>query len=181
MFQKSIAAHRPFKLALIASLAMVAAVSSAPIMAADADASATVIVPLTIAKVTDLAFGKFASGTGGTVTMDTAGVRGNSGGVLLAAGGSEGAATFTVTGEPDSGYAITLPATTTLNGPGGATMVLTLGSDTNAGGTITGNATAGTLNAGGTQTLSVGGSLAVAAAQTPGAYLGTFAATVAYQ
>lgn len=180
MFKKSIAAQRPLKLALIASFAMLAAAASAPSFAADATATANVMVPVTIAKVTDLAFGKFVAGAaGGTVTLDTTGLRDKSGDVILA-GGTTGIATFTVTGEPSTGYAITLPATTSLTGSGGGTMVLTLGSDTNAGGAVTGNATTGTLSGAGTQTLYVGGSLAVAGGQTPGAYTGTFAATVAY-
>jgi hypothetical protein len=181
MFTKSIAAQRPFKLALIASFALVAAAVSAPSLAADAGASANVMIPIAIAKGTDMAFGRFASGSaGGTVTINTLGARDKTGDVVLA-GGTPGAATFTVTGEPSVGYAITLPATATLTGAGGGTMVLTLASDTTAAGITSGQAASGTLSGTGTQTLYVGGSLAVAAGQTAGAYTGIFSATVAYQ
>lgn len=71
-------------------------------------------------------------------------------------------------------YAVTfLPTSLQLSGPGGATM--TLGSFTSNPGPT------GTLGAGGSQTLTVGGSLTVKANQAPGDYTGSFTVQVTYQ
>jgi hypothetical protein len=138
--------------------------------------SADIIAPIAITKVTDLAFGKYAAGTGGTVTMTTGGARSvSSGNVVLSVASSHSTATFTVGGEPSTAYGITLPATVTLTnqtGVGGETMSV---------GTITSNpATNGLIAGGGTQTLAIGAILTVGNAQVPGNYTGSLSVTVEY-
>lgn len=179
MFNKSIAAQRPFKLALIASIAVLGA-ASAPSFAATASATATanIVTPINVTKTTDLAFGKFVVTTGGNVTIDTAGARTFTGVTLLTS--TTSAASFAVTGEPNATYTISTAGTTANLTSGANTMALTLASDLNAAGTTTGNVATGTLSAGGTQNIYVGGSLAVAAAQPAGAYTGSIALAVDY-
>jgi hypothetical protein len=182
MFTKSIAAQRPFKLALIASFAMVAAAVSAPSLAdtTTASASAKVMVPITIAKTADLAFGKFAvnGAAGGTVTVSTSGVRSGSG-VYIPAADTTTAARFTITGEANASFSIDLGGpSTTLTG-GGGSMTLTYASDLTGGNTTSGLATIGTLTSG-TQILYVGGTLAVSGTQVAADYTGTVSATVLY-
>ena len=144
---------------------------------ASATASATIVTPISIVKTADLHFGNVAvaASTNGTVVMAPAGTRSATGGVTLpATAGSPVAAAFTVSGQANYTYAITLPS---------ASLTLTSGSASMTAGTFTSApATTGTLSGSGTQTLSVGATLNVAAAQAAGTYTtGTaFAVTVNY-
>ncbi|WP_224984178.1 DUF4402 domain-containing protein [Geomonas agri] len=135
---------------------------------------ATVVLPVTITKVTDLNFGRFMSGgTGGSVVVDTAGAQSVTGGVTTTAalGGTATAATFTISGEPTSTYAVTFPAQTPLTGPGTSMIIGTFTMDSS-----------GTLNTFGAapETLSVGATLTVGASQASGAYSGTVDVAVNY-
>jgi spore coat protein U-like protein len=182
MFKKSIAAQRPFKLALIASIALLGA-ASAPSFAANsttATASATVLTPINVSKSTDLNFGKFVASAAGTVTVSTSGARTFSG-VTLMTGVTPTAASFSITGEPSATYTIdTTTGTSTTLTSGANTMPLALYSDLTGGNATSGTVSSGTLSAGGAQTLYVGGQLTVGAGQAPGAYTGTVAVAVNY-
>lgn len=130
--------------------------------------TATILTPITISKQSDLAFGEvYPDGTlTGTVTIDFSGGRTFSGGV--AAGSVPGAAgAFTVTGEVGSTYALTIPATVTLVGPGPDMSV-----------SLSDNAS-GNLSLG-SDTFQLGGVLYVDANQTSGAYSASFTVTVNY-
>lgn len=180
MLKKSIAAQRPFKLALIASIAMLAASVSAPSLAAStsASAAATVMVPIAISKTTDLSFGKFAVGsTGGTLLLNTSGTLTPSADITPG-GGTPAAAVFHITGETGAAYGITSPDITLSDGAS-HTMGLALVSGL-ATGVSSGTVTTSNIAAGG-QDLYVGGTLTVGASQTPGSYTGTVAVSVAYQ
>jgi spore coat protein U-like protein len=167
----------PLRLAL-AALAVLSGHAGAA--TATATASATVIAPIVITKGTDLAFGSFSSGTGGTVTISTSGVRSASGVALAPQGATPAAASFVVTGEQGAGYSITHSGTTTLTRDAGSeTMVLTKFSDLTASNATAGTASSGTL-AGGTQSIHVGGTLAVAPNQAPGSYSGAVSVMVEY-
>jgi hypothetical protein len=147
-------------------------------------AAAKIIQPISI--VTDgvqLNFGTIASSTSAaTVLLTPANVRsiGSGTATLITTGALNIANTvpsFTVNGEPSAAYTITLPAgNVTLNGPSSNTM--TVGSFTTSLGTGAA-ATAGTLTSG-TQTFTLGASLAVGVSQASGSYTGTFNITVAY-
>jgi hypothetical protein len=133
---------------------------------ATAAASATIITPITITKTADLNYGNVAvsAATAGTVVLAPAGTRttGGAGGVTLpATPGTVTAASFTVSGQASYTYAITLPASATITSSGNTMTV--------NGFTSTPSAT-GTLSSGGTQTLTVGATLNVAAAQAVGTY-----------
>jgi hypothetical protein len=78
---------------------------------------------------------------------------------------------LTVVGAAYATYAVILPANATLTGPSGALLVSSLTSMPGP---------AGQLGAAGTQQLSLGGTLNVAANQPDGDYSGTFSVTVTY-
>ena len=138
---------------------------------ATANATVSIVANISIAKVTDLQFGNIVAGVGATVvSLSTAGVRGGSGNAVL--GGTVSAASFTVSGDGASTYAITLPTTVTLTTtPGAETMTVT-GFNSNP--SLTGILT------GGTQNLLVGATLNVGAGQVAGVYSSTFDVSVAY-
>ena len=143
---------------------------------ATATASATIITPISIAKTADMNFGNIAvsTGSGGTVVLAPAGTRTTTGGVSLpATAGSPAAAAFTVTGQGNYTYAITLTTSATLSD--GASHTMTIG-------TFTSNpSSTGTLSSG-TQNITVGATLTLSAAQTAGAYTTStpFTVTVNY-
>jgi len=143
---------------------------------ATAAASATIITPIAISKTADMNFGNIAvsASSGGTVILAPAGTRTTTGNVSLpATTGSPAAASFTVTGQGSYTYAITLPTTATLTD--GASHTMTVG-------TFTSNpSSTGTLSSG-TQTLTVGATLTVAAGQAVATYTTSspFTVTVGY-
>lgn len=141
---------------------------------ATANATATVMTPISISKTADLRFGKFSALTGGTVVISTAGARSATGAVVLSSTDAGGAAAFTVSGDASATYAITLPSSATITHTTDATKTMSVGSfGSNPSGT-------GTLSAGGSQALAVGGTLTVGSAQTVGSYTGTFNVSVEY-
>lgn len=179
--------QRTLKLALAAFACGAAVISgpsgAVPTNSASAAATGTVIAPITVSKSADLSFGKFAPGAGGTVTISNSGVRSFSGIVLSTIGSSPTAAQFTVTGDPDATYTIAHSGSTVLTnttGAGAETMALAKSSALTGADVTSGNVSAGTLSAGGTQTIFVGGTLTVAANQVPGVYTGTVDVTVEY-
>jgi spore coat protein U-like protein len=175
--------QQSLKLALIAFALGAATVSGGASAAnnATATATATVVTPISITKATDLSFGSFYPGaSSGTVDVNTNGTRGATGGVVTSAlGVPAAAAKFDVVGQNSATYTIAYASGVTLTGPG-APMALTQVSDlTGAGGAAT-LVAAGALSGAGTQSIYIGGSLAVAANQVSGAYTGTISATVNY-
>jgi len=155
------------KVLVVAAIALVSANHSFAQATATASASATIITPITIVKNVDMNFGNVAvSATlAGTVVMAPAGTRstGGAGGVTLpATTGTVTAANFTVSGQSGYTYAITLPSTATITDPvSSSTMTVN--------GFTSSPATTGILT-GGSQVLTVGATLNVAAGQTPGTY-----------
>ncbi len=170
----------PFKLMLIAATTAAGVALSSGAAAADATASATgtVVSPIAIAVAANLAFGSFAPGAGGTVTVDTGGARAASGPILITAS-SASAARFNITGQAGLSYAIVHGGSTVLTN-GAATMTLTKFSDLAGVNGSSGTASSGTLNGAGTQSLFVGGTLDVDAGQATGLYSGIIIATVEY-
>jgi Domain of unknown function (DUF4402) len=142
-----------------------------------ATATATIVTPISITKTVDMNFGNVAVQTaaGGTVVMTALGVRSPTGGVTLpTTAGTVTPATFTVSGQGTYTYIITLPSTA---------LTITSGSNTMSVTAFTSSPTpTGVLSAGGTQTLTVGATLNVAAAQPAGVYVSAtpFSVTVNY-
>ena len=139
---------------------------------ATATASATIITPISITKAVDMNFGNVAvqSTTAGTVVLATDNGRTKTGGVTLPtfATGTIAAASFTVEGEADYTYAITLPTSVTIVSGLNDMVVDTFTSSPSATGVLT-------L---GTETLKVGATLNVDAAQPAGLYTNTTDLTV---
>ena len=144
---------------------------------ATATSSATIITPLAIAKNTDMNFGNVGVNASlGTVVLTPASTRSATGGVSVTAamGGTVTAAKFTVTGQGNYTYAITLPSgATTLSSGSSPDMTVDNWTSTPT--------PTGTLSSG-TQDLYVGGTLHVAASQPAGTYLSAtpFIVTVNY-
>jgi len=140
---------------------------------ATADAAATIIEPISIAKVTDLNFGDVAVGAGGgtVVMLATDASRTVTGDCSLPGTGTITRASFTVTGVDAETYAITLPVgVTTIDDNAGHTMTVD---------TWTSSPTpTGVLD----QTLYVAGTLHVNGTQFQGVYNADtdFTVTVAY-
>ena len=124
--------------------------------------------------IQSLAFGSFAAGSGGTITLaPNPPGRTSSGSVVLLLSGSWSAASFSVSGDTGATYAITLPA----NG----IVTLTSGANTMAVNNFTSSpASTGQLGAGGSQALKVGATLSVGSNQASGSYSGSFVVSVDY-
>lgn len=129
-----------------------------------ASALATVIASISISKNRDLVFGEAAPG-------DSA---------KTVAPAESASAEFSVTGQPNKSYSISLP--------GNIDMVKSGGSSSNPDQVISVSSFAsnpsgsGNLGAGGSQTLNVGASrAAIRATQETGSYAGSFTLTVTYQ
>jgi hypothetical protein len=139
---------------------------------ATANASATIVTPISIAKVVgaDMFFGNVAVSTiGGTVVLSPAGARSVTGDVTLPAiTGTVQAASFDVSGTAAMTYDITLPA--------GATTI-TSGANTMDVDTWTTDGT-GTLDGSGQETINVGATLNVDPSQAGGTYTSGTAFTV---
>lgn len=143
---------------------------------ASATAAVNIVSPIAITKNADMSFGNIAAtGTAGTVILAPGGTRSKTGGITLTAvTGTVSAATFTVTGQASFTYSVTLP---------GSAVTLASGGNSMTAGTFTSSPSAtGTLSAGGTQVVTVGATLNVAANQAAGTYTTAtpFSVTVNY-
>ncbi len=137
-----------------------------------ANASATVVAPVTLVKTADLLFGSVApaSFATGTVTIDPNGGR-MSANVVLSSMGLGNPASFYLTGDPGAGFSINLPSSITLTGPGNPMQLNAFTSSPTS---------IGTFSPSGTATINVGGTLTVGANQAAGIYLGSFSISVDY-
>ena len=151
------------KLSALAILVIGFAANVSAQSTASASASATIVTPISITKTLDLDFGNVAaSGAAGTVIINPAGARSTSGGVSLPViPGTVSAASFNVAGQANYTYAITLPASVVISS-GANNMTVNAFTSTPT--------TTGTLSAGGAQTVNVGATLNVGAAQASGLY-----------
>ncbi len=160
----------------LATAAAVAAMSSTGAFAATQTGTATVeiVTPVQLSAVTNLNLGLVAAtAAGGTVTVATSANAQNCSGVTCLGGSSRGS--FQVTNAA-AGAVIALsisdPSIVLSDGPGGgADMPLNL----------TMSASSITFSASALQTVYVGGTLNVGAAQVNGTYTGTFQVVADYQ
>lgn len=149
---------------------------AAPAMAAgnsdtqQGSATATVVAPITLQHTSGAAigFGKFTTGTGGSVTVTPAGSGSVSGDVTFVSGNANTADAFTVAGEANRTFAISTTGGTVSNGAVSMSFVTTASSAT------------GTLNNAGAASFTVGGTLTVPGTATAGNYSGSYNATVTY-
>ena len=146
---------------------------------ASGTANATVVTPISISAALDLRFGSFStSAAGQTVQIVANGGTRNLTGALSVGSGQNafGAGTFSVAGDGNLTYAITLPANGVVNITTGAadasrTMAVT--------GFTSFPATTGALTTG-AQTLAVGATITTVASQVAGVYSGTYNVSVDY-
>lgn len=129
---------------------------------------------ITLENTQALSFGSFVTSNSGSVTVSTNGNRNAGGGVMLIPSSQGAAAHFIVRGDPGATYTIQLPGNdfVSLTGPGIDMFINDF--------TSTPSAVAGQLGAGGSQALSVGGTLNVGGGQAPGSYSGAFSIIVNY-
>lgn len=139
-----------------------------------ANALATVIAPLTITTATNLSFGDLVVNGAGTVDVDTSNGRTVSANID-AVGGTVTSASFTVDGEGNKNYIITLPASSTI---GNGTDTLTVDGYTSNFGD---DGAIRTLDASGTESLIVGATLNFGGTVSEGDYTGTFDVTINYE
>jgi hypothetical protein len=170
-----------FSMVVLAAIALVPNRAMAQSTVSGTTAGANIVTPILLEQTETLHFGTMSvlSGAGGTCVLATDNTRTKTGGVnLSAANPASKNAAYKVSGAASTGYAISLPATITVNGPGGASMLINTLTAKPA--SQANNATNGTLDGSGADTFTVGGTLNVAANQATGAYTGTFDVTVAY-
>ena len=176
---------------VVAAAAVAAAFVSVEASAASANVTtnATVVAPLTTGATTALDFGALitdATGYTVQVTNNGAGAYDRASSATLPSYNNGAVGTIALSGGANATYEVSAPATVTLTRSGGTeTMVVnnfefmvgynTLTTDTDADGNKE-----GTLGAGGSTTLQVGGNLTVGASQMAGSYTGTLAVTVNY-
>lgn len=141
-------------------------------------ARATVFRRLTIAKSTDLAFGRIvrpSSGTGVVSLSEATGVVTVSGaGAAALASPAPTAAQFAIAGEGGQSVSISVPSTFSMAGPSGSLTVTTA---PNIGGAQT---LGGALGSAGSLALRIGGSFNLNSTTPTGSYSGTIAVTVQY-
>lgn len=168
-------------LASVVVLGSACVVSNAYAATGTANTTATVITPISIAKNTDLAFGKFSALTGGSIKVDTDNAISVTGAVVKGTGSTGTAAKFTVSGDTNNSFSISHSTSNLLTHtvtPASTMALATVSALTAASGT-TAHVTSGTLSSG-TQTIFVGGTLTVASGQLAGDYAGTITTTVEY-
>jgi hypothetical protein len=166
------------KIILASAIALVSiGASASPAFAASGNtssasgsATATVVQPIVLTHTSGaaLGFGRFTTGTGGSVIVSSAGVGSVSGDVAFVPGSSNSADAFTVTGDASRSFSISTGSGSVTDGT------------TSIGFTTAASAATGTLSAGGTASFSVGGELTLAGTEAAGAYAGTYSATVTY-
>jgi hypothetical protein len=131
---------------------------------------AAAALALVLTPNSSLSFGQIiATGSPGIVTVTPEGMRSASDGAALASSLGVAAASFTVTGDPDASYGITLPPSATLSGRSSSMTIDHFSISSGA----------GNLGAG-MQVFSVGAELHVGASQLSAAYSGTYEISVAY-
>jgi hypothetical protein len=137
-------------------------------------ATATIIGPLALTKVTDMDFGTIAvTGTAGTVVLGTDNSRTAVGPALVPPSAGV-AATFTVSGEASRTFSITLPADGAVTLVNGANTMAVNGFQHDMGGSPA-------LDGTGAAAFAVGATLSVGAAQAAGVYTSAnFPVTINY-
>ena len=158
-------------LTLIIGLILSQPVSASTI---SANVSATITGGISGNATTGLSFGDVSPGISpGSVTVDLSGFRTSIGGVTLGMSRPTSPAIFQVTGTPSRTYSVSAPiALYLVDGAGNYMRVDNFTTNPSGSG--------GLLDAGGSQTLTVGGTLHVDANQPGGNYFGVLAMTIVY-
>ena len=147
-----------------------AASTSGNTSTAPGTAAANIITPIVLSHTTgsSLNFGSFTTGTGGTVTVGADGTGSTTADVGFVPGSTEAADQFTVKGDLNRSFSIS-------TGSGSVAFA-----GTSISFSTTPSAVSGKTDGTGAASFSVGGTLTVAGTEGPGAYTGTYNATVTY-
>ncbi|KUR71865.1 hypothetical protein AQZ52_08145 [Novosphingobium fuchskuhlense] len=137
---------------------------------ANGTATATIVAPivLTHPAAASLNFGRFTTGTGGTVTITAAGAGSVGSDVTFVPGSATSADQFTVAGDASRSFSITTTGGNVTSG------------STNLAFTTSPSAATAALGTTGTASFTVGGTLTVTGTAPAGSYTGTYSATVTY-
>jgi hypothetical protein len=138
---------------------------------ATGSANATIVAPIVLTHTSGAAlnFGKFTTGTGGTVVVTAAGAGSVTGDVGFVPGSTNAADQFSLTGDNSRNFGITTTGGSITNGSSSMTF------------TTTPSAASGTTSSTGSASFTVGGTLTVGTGLVVGSYTGTYTATVQYQ
>ncbi len=156
---------------------VIAIVSATPAFAnsgntstAAGSATATIVAPIVLTHTSGaaLGFGRFTTGTGGSVSVSDAGAATVGGDVAFVPGSASTADAFTVAGDASRVYSITTTGGSVSNA--GTSMTFTTSP----------SAASGTLSSTGTGSFTVGGTLTVTGSEPAGGYSGSYDATVTY-
>ena len=163
---------------VIATFAADEASAQTSATAANVPASATIASAMGITKTVDLSFGSVspAAGSVSTLILDEADGRTVAGGAALVLGGTVTSASFDVTGDNNATYAFTDPGGITLNDGGVNNMTV----NTWTALSVTSGTSTLTLDGTGADTMTLGATLNMLAAQPAGDYTGTFNLTIDY-
>ena len=161
--------------AAIVATAMASSAFAQASATTSASASITVFQPITITKVTDLAFGRVIRTSSTPTVYAVAAANGatsvtGGNGIFTSGGGTPGRATFTVNGEGGQAFNIVSDPTVVANGN---TINLVTSAAT---GTLS-----GTLGSAGSTTFGVGGNVTLSSTSPTGVSSGSFNVTVTYQ
>lgn len=170
---------KKFCASLCALSILPAAATAAP---ATGDAQIAVVTPLSFIQVENMHFGRIIpSAVPGTVTVATGNILTTTNGIA-SIGNSHQVAKFAGMGSQNQNVTIQVtPSTITLTGPGPSMAVTGLVIEPETTLQDQGGGNFQILPADGIFWFTVGGTLNVAANQSPGSYAGTFAATLEYQ
>lgn len=161
---------------LISAGALAALALSTPALAANtasADATVNIVSPLTLVNDTGLNFGTIVGPFAGEdVHVDATGLRTCPATLTCSGNASVSAASFTLTGTPDQGVALTIPDSVTLNGSVSGSLTVDLTGDKPAD---------PTLDGAGSATFAIGGVLNIPNGTVDGVYSNTFDVTANYQ
>lgn len=140
---------------------------------ANSTVGATVLGSISSSTLLNLNFGEFTAGpVAGSVILTPSGTRSSSGGVSLSPAGISNPAMFSVTGNPNATFTITLPTSLLINDNFGNSMTVS-----NFGSLPANN---GQLSAAGQAIVSVGGTLNVTPNQPMGGYNSIMVVTLNY-
>lgn len=148
---------------MIASTSTAVAQSSAT---GTGETNAKVITPITITKTGDMNFGNLvATAAGGDIVLPTTAVRTGDAAILAGPSGTVTSAVFSVGGEAEFTYAITLPSGSfDVSNSDETPATMSVGTF------VTSTGATGTLAPDGTDTLKVGATITLAANQASGTY-----------
>ena len=166
------------KVAVAAAAMMTAAQASAQTSAtvSDTTGSTTIIAPISLTRAGNLSFGTVTRPTSGSalVKITPAGALTVDGGGAVTAGGTATVPTYTVGGENNKAFNITM-GPLSMAGPTGSTAIaVTLAHSLSTG------TPSGTLSSSGSATFTVGGEFTITPSTVVGTYSGTFPVTVTY-